>query len=349
MVGRVPRAHAGRLAIGACGLGAIWLAFSPATAAAQSPAEYYRGKTVSMVIGYSVGGGYDIYARLLARYLGKHIPGAPTVVAQNMPGAGSQKSVEYLLSVAPRDGLTFGTFSRSMPMAPLLEGARFDATKLEWVGSMATDTTTCVAWHTSAVKKLDDLKSRPFTVGALGKGSDPEIYARLVKNLFGYPIRIVSGYPGTNDAALAMERGEVEGMCGYSWSTLRSSRKQWVDDKKVVVLVQGALVPHPELKGVPMMLDAAGSERKKQALTLVLAAQAMARPFAMPPGVPKDRVEAMRNAFMAAMQDPELIKEAGATNLELDPMSGSDMAALMAKVYSTPVDVVKEAAAALGE
>ena len=349
MVGSSLRTWAGRPVAASCAPVALWLAVAPVAAQTQSPEEHYRGKTVSMVIGYSVGGGYDIYARLLARYMGKHIPGAPTVVAQNMPGAGSQKSVEYLLSVAPRDGLTFGTFSRSMPMAPLLEGARFDATRLEWVGSMASDTTTCVAWHTSPVKTFADLKTRPFTVGALGKGSDPEIYARVVKNLLGYPLKIVSGYPGTNDAALAMERGEVEGICGYSWSTVRSSRKQWLQDKKVVVLSQGALVPHPELKGVPMMLDAAGSERKRQALTLVLAAQAMARPFALPPGVPKDRVESMRKAFMAAMKDPDLVKEANASNLELDPMPGADMAVLMAKVYATPADIVKEAAAALGD
>ena len=345
----VLKAWADRLAAASSGLAGLSIGLMPLTVHAQSPEDYFRGKTVSMVIGYSVGGGYDIYARMLARYMGKHIPGAPAVIAQNMPGAGSQKSVEYLLSVAPRDGLTLGTFSRSMPMAPLLEGARFDAKRLEWVGSMASDTTTCVAWHTSAVKRWEDLKTTPFTVGALGKGSDPEIYARVVKNLFEFPIRIVSGYPGTNDAALAMERGEVDGMCGYSWSTLRSSRKQWVSDKKVVVLVQGALVPHPELPGVPMMLDATQSDRKRQALTLVLAAQAMARPFAMPPGVPKDRVEAMRVAFMAAMKDPELVKEANASNLELDPMPGADMAALLAKVYATPADIVKEAATALGD
>lgn len=349
MAGRLLRNWTVRIGAAGASLAGLAAALSPDTARAQSPEDYFRGKSVSVIIGYSVGGGYDIYARLLARFIGRHIPGTPTVLAQNMPGAGSQKSVEYLLSVAPRDGLTLGTFSRSMPMAPLLEGARFDATRLEWVGSMASDTTTCVAWHTSPVKRWEDLRTTSFTVGALGKGSDPEIYARVVKNLFGFPLKIVSGYPGTNDAALAMERGEVEGICGYSWSTLRSSRKQWLDDKKVVVLAQGALVPNPELPGVPMMIEATGSDRKRQALTLVLAAQAMARPFAMPPGTPKDRVEAMRKAFAATLKDPELLKEAKAANLELDPMAGEAMAALMAKVYATPADIVKEAAAALAD
>lgn len=316
---------------------------------AQTPEAFYRGKTVSMIIGYSPGGGYDIYARALARHMGRNIPGNPSVVAQNMPGAGSQKSLEYLLTLAPKDGTAIGTFGRTLPIAPLIEGAKYDPTRLEWIGSISTDTSTCVAWHTSGFKSWDDLRSRQFTVGGLGKGSDPEMFATILKVMFGLNIKLVSGYPGTNDVALAVERGELDGMCGFSFSSLRASRRNWLDEKKVAILVQAALTRDPSVPPeVPMMLDKTTSPEQREALSLILAPQAVARPFAMPPGTPADRIAAMRDAFMATMKDPEFVKEAKTAGLDIDPMSGAQIAELYRKVYASPQAVIAAAKKGVG-
>lgn len=322
------------------------LAVGPAEA--QGVEEFYRGKTVNVIVGFSVGGGYDIYARVLARHIGRYLPGNPNFVVQNMPGAGSSKSVEYLLSVAPKDGLAIGTFGRALMLAPLLEGARVDTTKLQWIGSMTSDTTTCIVWHASPIKTWADLRAKQFTAGGLGKGSDPELFATIVKNLFAPGLKLVSGYPGTNDITLAMERGEVDGICGYSWSTLKTSRPQWLAENKVAVLVQGALVKNPELPNVPMMLDDAANETQRQVLTLLLTTLPMARPFGMPPGTPAERVAAMRTAFDATMKDAEFLKEARTGGLDIDPMQGTQMAGHLQRAYAMPPEIVAQAAKAAG-
>lgn len=329
--------------------------FSVAALALVAPAaksagveDFYRGKTVNMIVGYSAGGGYDLYGRTLARYLGRYIPGNPAVVAQNMPGAGSLKAVEYLYSVAPKDGTVIGTFGRSLPLAPLLEGAKFDASKLEWIGSMAHETSLCVAWHGSKPKKWDDLKTNEFAVGGLGKGSDPDVFANLLKNLFDLRVKLVTGYPGTSEVTIAVERGELDGLCGLSYGTLQTRHKEWLSGKKVNIIVQAALEKNPDLPDVPLLLDLASSQKQKQILTLILSAQTMARPFAMPPGTPADRVEAMRAAFLAALKDKDFLAEATKTGLEISPRSGVEIAALLEQVYATPIDTVKDAARAAG-
>ncbi len=317
-------------------------------AGAQTPEAFYAGKTVNLIVGYSVGGGYDIYGRALARHIGRHIPGTPAVVVQNMPGAGSQKSLEYLLTVATKDGLTMGTFSRTLAIAPLIEGAKYDPTRLEWIGSISTDASTCVAWHASPVKTWEDLKTKPFTVGGLGKASDPDMYATILRVMFGLNVKLVSGYPGTNDVALAMERGEVEGMCGFSYSSLRASRKNWLDERKATILVQAALKPDPAIPEVPMLLDKTATIEQRQALSLILAPQHVARPFAMPPGTPADRLQAVRSAFLATMTDPEFVKEAKTAGLDIDPMPGLAIAELYKKIYATPPSVIADARRAAG-
>lgn len=337
-----------RLANAACLVVANWLCVV-APAYAQTPEAYYRGKNVNMVIGYSAGGGYDIYARVLSRHLGRHIPGGPAIVAQNMPGAGSQKALEYILALAPKDGLAIGTFSRTLPIAPLIENAKFDPSRLEWIGSIASDASTCVAWHASPVKSWDDLKTKQFTVGGLGKGSDPETFATLMRVMFGLNVKLVSGYPGTNDVALAMERGEVDGMCGFSYSSLRASRKNWLEEKKVTILVQATLIRDPAIPpDVPMLLDKTTSQQQREALQLILAPQAVARPFAMPPGTPADRVDAVRKAFMATMSDPEFVKEARQSGLEIAPYPGERIAELYHKIYMTSPAVIADARRAVG-
>lgn len=330
------------LAVLACGGGVV-------SVHAQSPEAFYRGKTITVVVGYSVGGGYDVYARALARHLGRHVPGAPAVVVQNMPGAGSQKALEFILTFAAKDGLSIGTFGRTLPIAPMIENAKYDPTRLEWIGSVTSDTTTCVAWHTSAIKTWDDMKVHPFTVGGLGKGSDPEMFATLMRVMFGLNIKLVSGYPGTNDVALAMERGEVDGMCGFSYSSLRAMRRSWIDERKVAILMQAGLTRDPAIPpDVPMLIDKTTTQTQRDALLLILAPQAVARPFAMPPGTPPDRVAAVRAAFMATMSDPEFIKEATTAGLDIAPMSGEQIARIYGKVYATPAPVVAEARRAVG-
>ena len=190
-------------------------------ACAAGVEDFYKGRNVTLVIGYSVGGGYDAYARLLGRYFGKHIPGNPAIVPEQMTGAGSLRSANFIYSVAAKDGSVFGTFSRSMGISPLVDKAEFDSRKFTWLGSVTDDNTTCVTWNTSPIKNWDDFLTKPSKFGGEGAGADPDIWALLYKNVFGAKLRLVSGYPGTNDMVLAMERGEIDGLCGISWSTIK--------------------------------------------------------------------------------------------------------------------------------
>jgi tripartite-type tricarboxylate transporter receptor subunit TctC len=324
----------------------VTLAALPASA--QSVEEFYRGKTVNVVVGFSVGGGYDLYARHLARHIGRHIPGNPNVVPQNMPGAGSLKAANYIYSAAPKDGTFFGTFARTTGINPLLEsGATFDATKFSWLGSVTDDTSTCITWNTTAVKTWDDFLKKPSTLGGQGPSSEPDIFARLFKNVFDAPIKLVAGYPGTNEITLAMERGEVDGLCGLSWSTIKTRHAQWLRDKKINVLVQSSLKKEPELGGVPLVMELTKDKEKLQILKLILAAQEMARPFAAPPGIPAERKAALVAAFDATMKDPEYLAEAKKLNIDVNPVNAKALETLLAELYATPADVVKKASEAI--
>jgi tripartite-type tricarboxylate transporter receptor subunit TctC len=310
--------------------------------------DFFRGKTVSVVIGYSVGGGYDSYARLLSHYIGEHIPGRPTVVAQNMPGAGSVKAANYIYGVALKDGTVFGTFGRTVPASPLLgtAGAMFDATKFTWLGSISRDTSLCVTSARSAVKTWDDFLSKPSTLGGEGAGSDPDVFTLLFKNLFGAKVKLVSGYPGTNDTSLAMERGEIDGFCGLSWSTLKVHHQDWLNAKSINIIVQAGLKKEPELAGVPSALDLAKTQEQRQILKLILSSQEMARPFAAPPGLPVDRRTALIAAFDETMRDRGFLAEARMQALDVDPVSARDIDAMLAEVYATPKSVTDKAAKA---
>lgn len=329
-------------------LAALGFAVALVAPAAADPVEdFYRGKTVSVVIGYSVGGGYDAYARLVARHMGKHIPGRPNLVPQNMPGAGSLRAAQYLYSVAPKDGSVFGVVGRGIPMEPLFGRADFDSTKFTWLGSAADEISVCAAWHTSAVKTWDDLMTKELVVGGNGSGSDPDVFALLVKNLFGAKIRLVTGYPGSNDIGLAMERGEVSGRCGWSWGSMKSRSGDWLKDKKINLLVQFALEKHSELPNVPLIMDYAKTEAQRQILKLIMARQVTGRPFFGPPGIPDDRKRALRAAFDATMRDPEFLAEAAKAKMEVDPVSGEKVEALLVELYRTPKAVIDEASRAI--
>jgi tripartite-type tricarboxylate transporter receptor subunit TctC len=323
----------------------------PGTATAQDAvADFYRGKNVNLIVGYSAGGGYDTYARIVARHLGKHIPGQPSVVVQNMPGAGSLKLANFLFNVAPKDGATIGTFSRGMAMEPLIGGTnvQFDSTRFAWLGSGTNEVSVFTVWHTAPIRTWQDMLEKPFTVGGEGSGSDPDIYALLLKNAFGAKLKLISGYPGTAEIAIALERGEVDSRASWSWSSLKALRPQWITEKKVHFPVQLNLAKGAELQDVPAILEFAKQERQRQMLRLILSRQEMARPFAAPPGVPNERLAALRKAFDATWADPELQAGMKARGQEVNPVGGAALQKMVAELYTTPKDVVNETRKAIG-
>ena len=310
----------------------------------QTVEEFYKGRSMPLIIGFSSGSGYDIYARLLARYMGKYIPGNPTIVPQNMPGAGSQRAAQYIYSVAPKDGSVFGTMSRSMPVEPLLGDAKFDGRAFTWIGNIANNNSLCATWHTVGIKTWDDAITKPYVLGGQGPGSDLDLFGTLMRNVFGAKIKIVSGYPGGNDVNLAMERREVDGRCGWSWDSIKSTRPDWLRDKKIDLLVVFALEKSPEIPAeVPLAMDKVPSEEMRQILRIHLAAQAFGRPFAAPPGIPPERKAALRAAFDAAMKDKEFIAETTKVNLEVSPIPGAEIDRLLAAIYALPPDLIEKA------
>jgi tripartite-type tricarboxylate transporter receptor subunit TctC len=334
-------------------LGLVWLSALVLGVIVASPAfaaddvdGFYRGKQISVVIGFSAGGGYDLYARLLVRHMGKHIPGNPTLVPQNMPGAGSLKAAKYLYEIAPKDGSVIGTFSRSMPLAPVmgLEGASFDSRKFTWLGSMAKDVTMCVTSDKSGIQTWGDALKTEFAVGGEGRGSDPDVFANVVKNVFGAKAKLVTGYPGTAEMFLAVERGELAGVCGVSYSTITGRWEDQLKQGQLHIIVQGGLERHPALPNVPNMLDLASDGHQKTLMRLVLAPQAMARPFAAPPDIPADRAKALRDAFAAALQDPDLITEAQQQKIDIGEMSAVELQGVLDELYEAPKEITAEAA-----
>ena len=334
------------------GLLAAFLALAVVISArADEVADFYRGRSVTLFIGYSAGGGYDAYGRVLARHLGKHIPGGPSVVVQNMPGAGSLRCANFLYNLAPRDGTAIGHFSRGLAMEPLIgtSPTQFDARRFGWLGSGTDEVSIFVTWHSSAVKSWDDALIKPFTVAGEGSGSDPDVFSAVLKNAFGARLKLVSGYPGSAEVALAIERGEVDGRVGWSWSSLKLLKPDWVAGQRVNFIVQLALNKSQELAQAPLILDFADSERKRQILRLVLSRQPMARPFAAPPGLPQDRLRALRKAFDATVADPEFLGEAKHRGLEVNPVSGSEIDRLVDELYGTPPDIVAETRKMIGD
>jgi tripartite-type tricarboxylate transporter receptor subunit TctC len=332
-----------RMVRGVAGLPAMLLALA-GPLQAQPVEEFYRGKTVTILVGFTAGGGYDVYARLLGRHIGRHIPGNPSVVVQNMPGAGSLKATQYVHDVAAKDGLTLATVSRGMATEPLLNNAKFDATKLAWIGSVTSETSICATWQTSPIKTWDDMFKREFTLGGSATGADPDTFALIMRNLFGAKVRLVTGYPGGNDINLAMERGEVEGRCGWSWSSLKS-QKNWL--RQVSPLVQFGVEKNSELQNVPWAIERAASDEQRQVLRLLTAGQFLGRPFFSTPDLPADRKAALRAAFDATVKDPQFLAEAEKIDLEVTPVAARAIDTFLADVYKTPKDVVQKAMAAI--
>lgn len=313
-------------------------------ARAQSVEDFYRGRTVNIIVGFSAGGGYDLYARLLGRYIGRHIPGNPAVSVQNMPGAGSLKATQYVYSVAAKDGLTLGSVSRGMLTDPLLKATNFDPIRLTWLGSITSETSVCATWKTSAVTTWDDMFKREFSLGSNALGDDTANFALIMRNVFGAKVKLVTGYPGGNDVNLAMERGEVDGRCGWSWSSLKS-QKHWLPN--VNLLVQFNLEKNADLPNVPRAIERAANDEQRQVLRLLVAGQYVGRPFFSSPDIPADRQAALRTAFDATMRDPEFLAEAAKADMEITPLSAGAIETFLAELYKTPKDVVGKAAAAI--
>ena len=304
-------------------------------------ADFYAGRTVSIVIGYSVGGGYDLYARLLARFLDRHLPGNPTVLPQSMPGAGSLKAVMYLSAVAPHDGTVFGTFGRSMVLEPLFSGAKFDPRKLSWLGSITQDVSLCVTSAASPIKTWDDLITGHARMGGQAAGSDPDVYAALLKHLFDSNLRLVTGYPGNNELGLAMDRGEIDGFCGLSWSSLASRHPEWMSGAhKINLIVQASSGTATEAHA-PQLTSKTTDPRKLAALRMILQTQAIARPFAAPPNLPPERIAALRQAFLQTVADPEFLAEAAKLGLDVSPVPSTAVDAMLADLYAQPPEVIR--------
>jgi tripartite-type tricarboxylate transporter receptor subunit TctC len=329
-------------AAGAC---ALALCTAAGAARADSVADFYKGKTIQFFVGYEAGSGYDLYARLLARHYGAQIPGRPGVVVQNMPGAGSIKAANYLYEVAPRDGTQIGMTSRGTPMTPLLggKGATFkDDRSFTWIGSMNNEVSVCAAWEGSGVKTIEDAMHRELTTSATSLGADDTtVFPAVLNAMIGTKFRWITGYPGGAAMNLAMERGEAQGRCGWSWSSVKSTQPEWLRDGKISLLLQLSLTKHPDLPDLPGIMDFAKTDEQRAVLELIFARQVMGRPVLAPPALPPERTQALRRAFDATMKDPAFMADADKGQWEINLVTGEEIEALMAKLWRTPPHIVE--------
>jgi len=328
--------------------GSASLSYAQSSNAPSAVGEFYRDKQIVLIAGVAVGGGYDLLARLMARHLGKHIPGNPHVVVQNMPAANSLAAANALYNTLPKDGTHIGLLIRNMLMVPVskLSGARFEVDKFNWIGSLASETAVAFAWHTVPIKTVGDLFNRDLVVGGM-TGVDPETTPRLYNALIGTKFKIVNGYKGTTDIGLAIERGEVEGIGDWSWNSLKSLKPDWLRDKKINVLLQGALAKDPELPNVPFALDYVKNELDREAMMLYFAQKQAARPVVAPPGIPADRLQALRTAFIALASDPEFADDAAKSQLQVNPTSGESVQRVASMIAAAPEPVAQRLLAVL--
>ncbi len=326
--------------------GAVTIGFGR-DAAAQSVESFYKGKTITVLIGYAPGGLYDITARLLSRHMYRHIPGQPTMVPQNLPGSGSIKTILNLYNVAPKDGTSVGVVARSYAIDPIFNpiNEKYDPVNFKPIGSTSSEVSVAVTWYTSPVKTFDDLFTHEIATGSTGMTDDTGRFPLLAKNLTGAKIKIVTGYPGGNDVTMALEKGEVEGRFGWSWGSIKVRSRDWLEQKKINIILQMAIKKAPDLPNVPFIMDYAKTDLDKQALELLFAPQAAAWPMIAPPGIPADRLAALRKAFLDTMKDPAFVAEANKLKVEIDPMSGEEMEALVKRILSFPPSVVERATA----
>jgi len=313
--------------------------------------DYYAGKTIDFVVGGNPGGGYDIYSRAVARNIDRFIPGKPTIVTKNMPGAGSTKAATFIANVAPKDGTVIGAVYPGAIVDPLLSDKKpkYDPTKFQFIGTADNGTRICVTWHTSETKTFEDAQKRKTILGASQTGGGTRDYAYMHNALNGTKFEVVSGYKGSVDILLAMERGEVEGICGVYWSGLRGQRPDWLRDKKVNIILQAALEPEPTLTkmGVPTMWKYIKNDNDKKVAELILSQQIFGRPYILPPGTPPEQVKTLREAFDKAMADPRTIEDAKKMRIDINPLGGAKVQAVVDRLYATPKALVDRAKAVI--
>ena len=310
--------------------------------AQDAVADFYRGKTITIGVGFTAGGGYDLHARTLARHIGRHIPGNPSIVVKNVPGAAGLILANQLYNTAPKDGTEIATFDRAIPLEPLVapDRARFDSLKFNWIGSTDNDVSTCFSWHSSPVKTFEDVLERELLVGGTGTGGNAHFYPKVLNAVLGAKFKVVPGYPGSAQVLLAVERGEVEGFCSMGFVTLEYTRPDWVRDGKVNQLVQLGITKNKNHLDVPLALDLAKTEADKQAIEFVVSPNLFARPFVAPPGIPVPRVQALRNAFNATLDDPEYVADATQRKMQVLLVTGEEIDAVLKRIYSMPKSVM---------
>jgi tripartite-type tricarboxylate transporter receptor subunit TctC len=330
------------LALACCIAGA-----SERAAGQDSVAQFYRGKTLNFVVGANIGGGNDAYARLVARHIGKYIPGNPQVVAQNMPGAGSNKAAGFLYAQAAKDGTAIGAIQPGAVLQPLLSGQKggHDPSKFNFLGNVNNEVHLCFIRSDAPAKTLRDTFTTEVIIGASADSALPRDLPALLNNVLGTKLRVVAGYAGSREVMIAVERNEVQGMCGISWASLSMQHPDWIRDGFITILTQDDTKGHPDLikLGIPVSVEFAKSAEDRQVMELVYSQNLYGRPFVIPPDVPPDRVSALRRAFMAAMQDKDLLAEAERSRLDIDPTSGEELQALIARLYLLPPAVIERA------
>jgi tripartite-type tricarboxylate transporter receptor subunit TctC len=314
---------------------------------ADGVADFYRGRQIQMVIGYEVGGGYDVYARLLSQFMGKHIPGNPTFVSQNMEGAGSRRAANWLYNLAPKDGSVLGVVAQTTPLDHALRqnGVQFDAGKFNWIGNPIVDNQVFIAWRDFGIATLEDAKTKGGMIcGGTGAASNPVIFPKIINRLIGSQIRVVAGYPGGTSIMLAMERGEVNCMGAHAWSNAKATLSGLLKDGKLNFLVQWGPAKDPEISAfaqreIPLIKEYARTELDQRMLVLFNSSMSLGRPVLAPPNVPAERVEVLRRAFAETVRDPEFLERARKANMDIKPMLGDELQRLAASVANAPAEV----------
>jgi tripartite-type tricarboxylate transporter receptor subunit TctC len=323
------------------------LSAAPSTLRADSVADFYQGKTLTVFVGFGPGGGYDANARLLGKHLGRFIPGNPDVIVKNMQGAGSKKLLGYFTGVGPKDGTEIGIVAAESALEPIFRketAGLFDAAKLSWIGSLNSFTTIGIAMATSGLKTIEDAKTKPFAMASTAPGQSPSVYAKMLNDMLGTKFNIVNGYKGSAAMSLSMEQGETVGFLGWCWSCINANKPDWVKDKVVNIFIQFGRRKHPDLADVPWIFDLLKTEEDKAAARAILASLGPARPFAAAPGIPADRLAALRTAFMKMAQDPQFLADAERAKRPILPMSGEEAQGVFEEAYKTPAAVREKAA-----
>lgn len=311
--------------------------------------DFYGGKTITIVVGSAPGGSYDLYARVVARHIGKHIPGNPTFVIQNMPGANSKMMAGFVYNVAPKDGTTLGAPLNTLPINQMVEAdaAKFDSARFNWLGAVSSPANVLVTWHTSGVKTLDDARNKEVIIGATTPGTTQEMFPVIANNLLGTKFKVVTGYKASTEVNLAMERGEIQGRGANTYLAYRFQNPDWIRDNKINIIFQVTETRDPSMPDTPTLLEYAGTEEQKAIISLLVKSETIGRPLLAPPGVPAERVALLRKALVDVVKDPEFLAEAEKSALEISPVPGEKLQAIVQEIVSAPAETVEKYKAAV--